>query len=87
MEGRGRRGAKSGEVFSRLQGGGGRAESDKKGSFYFPLETPFDKTNYIIEKLLNFNYFSDQNAQNCLVNFELCLKETTTFFMFVEKDF
>ena len=32
-----RTGAKSGEVFSRLEGGGRRAEADEKGRFYFPL--------------------------------------------------
>ena len=39
-EGGRRRGGKSGEVFSRLEGGGRRAETDGKRSFYFPLGTP-----------------------------------------------
>ena len=36
----GRREAKSGKVFSRLEGGGWRGRGGQKGSFYFPLGMP-----------------------------------------------
>ena len=44
------RGAKSGEVFSRLDGGGGRVEADEKRSFYFPLVTPELKVDLVAIK-------------------------------------